>query len=76
MENFIDAFDEEMDEEMEYLEVLDYLEFGVPRQIYERNNHLDTMDASTFRKRFRLPKETVLNVLDQIGNELEFPANM
>lgn len=76
MANFIEAFDEEMDEEREYLEVLDYLELGVPRQINQRSNFFETMDASTFRKRFRLSKDTVLNILADIENEIEFPAYM
>lgn len=72
MQNFIEAFDEEI----EFLEVLDYLEHGVPRQINHRSNYFETMDASTFRKRFRLSKETVLNILAQIEDDIRFTENM
>ena len=36
------------------LEVLDLVEYGVPRQIYLRQNYFDELNAVTFRKRFRL----------------------
>lgn len=38
---------EEIDEDD--LEVLNILEFGIPRQIYERANYFESMDESTFR---------------------------
>lgn len=48
MQNSIEAFDEEMDEEIEFLEVLDYLEHGVPRQINHRSNYFETISENGF----------------------------
>jgi hypothetical protein len=36
------------------LDVLEFLENGIPRQIYERNNYFDTLDEVAFRRRFML----------------------
>jgi hypothetical protein len=41
-------------EEDDDLDVLEFLENGIPRQIYERNNHFDTLDEVAFRRRFML----------------------
>lgn len=57
------------------LEVLDLVDAGFPRQIYDRSNYFDNMDNLTFFRRFRLTKPTVLNILEQIEDHLEFPDN-
>lgn len=62
----MDAFDDD-------LEVLDLLQLGFPREIHERKNHFDTMDNLTFFRRFRLTKPTVLNILEEIEDRLEYP---
>jgi hypothetical protein len=36
------------------LDVLEFLENGISRQIYERNNNFDTLDEVAFRRRFML----------------------
>jgi hypothetical protein len=41
-------------EEDDDLDVLEFLENGIPRQIYERNNYFDTLDEMAFRRRFML----------------------
>lgn len=57
------------------LEVLDTIEHGFPRRVQNRPNYYQQMDELSFFKRFRLYKNTVFNVLQQIGHELEFPDN-
>jgi hypothetical protein len=41
-------------EEDDDLDVLEFLENGITRQIYERNNHFDTLDEVAFQRRFML----------------------
>ncbi|KAK5647833.1 hypothetical protein RI129_002725 [Pyrocoelia pectoralis] len=55
------------------LDALELIEVGIPRTIYQRSNHFDHLSEWDFFRRFRLQKETVLNVLAQIEHELEFP---
>ncbi|KAF5308421.1 hypothetical protein FQR65_LT18156 [Abscondita terminalis] len=55
------------------LELLDLLEDGFPRRVYDRNNYFDEMDNTTFFRRFRLSKPTVLELVGQIEEHLEFP---
>ncbi|KAE8739090.1 hypothetical protein FOCC_FOCC015413 [Frankliniella occidentalis] len=44
-----------------------------PRLIKERIPHFDDLDDVDFVRRFRLSKQSVLHVLDQIENSLEYP---
>ncbi|KAJ8915260.1 hypothetical protein NQ315_014767 [Exocentrus adspersus] len=65
----------EIEEEMfieDDFEVLDIIDYGFPRRVYNRHNHFDNMDDLSFFRRFRLYKETVLHVLQQIEHNLEF----
>lgn len=56
------------------IEVLDLIEYGIPRQIYERNNYFHMLDEAGFYKRFRLSRPCVLNtVLPLIEHRLEYP---
>ncbi|VEN62940.1 unnamed protein product [Callosobruchus maculatus] len=57
------------------LEILDIIENGFPRKVYKRTNHYQEMDEFSFFRRFRLYKSTVLAVLQQIEDELEYPYN-
>lgn len=77
MDENILLVDNEIDEvDEDDLVVLDFIEFGIPHQIYERANYFETMDDITFRKRFRLSKEAVQNLLVHIENRLEFPMDL
>ena len=58
------------------IEVFELVEFGIPRQIYERADYFHTMDDTTFRRRFRLTKEVVLDILTRIEERLEVPYNL
>ncbi|KAK4882517.1 hypothetical protein RN001_005836 [Aquatica leii] len=57
-------------------EILDIINYGFPRKIYDRSNYFQDMDNLTFFQRFRLTKPTVLTVLDQIEHRLEFPTDL
>lgn len=62
-----------MDDESDILEIID---FGFPKNVYERENFFETMDELNFFKRFRLTKMTVLQILARIEHQLEFPYDM
>ncbi|KAJ8915704.1 hypothetical protein NQ315_000638 [Exocentrus adspersus] len=53
-------------------DLLDILDFGFPRRIYDRSNPFDTMDELSFFMRFRLQEDTVVHVLEHIEENLEF----
>lgn len=46
-----------------------------PRWIREREDHFNNLDDVDFFTRFRLTKQTVLSVLIQIENSLEFTSD-
>lgn len=58
------------------LDILEIVDFGFPRRIYEREEYFDTMDNLTFFKRFRLTKPTVLLILESIAEQLEFDNDL
>lgn len=57
-------------------EILDLIDFGFPRRIYNRPNFFEDMDNLTFIRRFRLTKQTTLHVLELIEEQLEFNNDM
>ncbi|KAJ3662284.1 hypothetical protein Zmor_006639 [Zophobas morio] len=63
-------------EELEDLAVLNFLNRGIPRTVYQRQNFFDVMDDISFRKRFRLSRQSVLQILMMIDEELEFPYDI
>jgi hypothetical protein len=64
------------DSDGDVLDVINFIEFGILRTLYVRSHYFLTMDEVKFRKRFRLTKDTVMNILDQIEHNLEFPYDM
>ncbi|XP_023312227.1 putative nuclease HARBI1 [Anoplophora glabripennis] len=58
------------------LEIIEIIENGFPRHVNQRKNYFYEMDDYTFFRKFRLYKETVVNVLEQIDHELEYPYNI
>ncbi|CAH1973236.1 unnamed protein product [Acanthoscelides obtectus] len=54
------------------LELIDIIEVGLPRRIYSRPNYFEEMEPPGFFRRFRLYKETVLHVLSQLDDQLEY----
>lgn len=63
-------------EDDDEIDVLNLIVYGIPRQIYERANYFHSFDELNFFKRFRLTKDTVIYVLAQIENELEYPYDL
>lgn len=63
--------DEDDDEEVE--EVLD---LRIPRKVYVREDYFNSFEDNDFFKRFRLTKETVLQLLIQIEANLEYYHNL
>ncbi|XP_055914714.1 uncharacterized protein LOC129947951 [Eupeodes corollae] len=57
------------------VEVLELIEVGVPRQVYDRNEYFFSFDELAFYKRFRLTKKMAIHVLEQIEKDLERPYN-
>lgn len=55
------------------LEVIDFIQNGLPRQIYTRMSYFDILDDVAFRKRFRLSRPATLRLLELIEHRLEFP---
>lgn len=58
------------------LDILDIIDFGYPRKIYDRKNNFEELDNLTFFKRFRLMKNTVLHLLELIEQDLEYDNNL
>ncbi|KAJ8967001.1 hypothetical protein NQ317_002758 [Molorchus minor] len=61
------------DDDEDDVQIYEFIQFGLPRQVYERNNYFNVLDDVAFRKRFRLSKDCVLDVLRLIDNHLEYP---
>lgn len=57
-------------------DILDIIEYGFPRRRYERSDYFHDMDDLSFFRRFRLTKPTVLTVLEQIEDHLEFENDL
>jgi hypothetical protein len=57
------------------LEVLDFIENGLPRQIYARQHYFENLDEGTFRRRFRLTKNCVYQLLTMIEDQLEYTTD-
>lgn len=58
------------------LDILEIIDFGFPRRIYERSNYFQVMDELTFFRRFRLLKGTVLRLMEIIEDQLEYPHDL
>lgn len=58
------------------LEILEIIEQGFPRRVFQRHNYFDELDDYTFFRKFRLYKGTVLMLLENIEQELEYPNNV
>ncbi|KAJ8914128.1 hypothetical protein NQ315_016205 [Exocentrus adspersus] len=62
--------------EVQDVEEVELIEFGLPRQVYIRIDYFDVLDEASFRRRFRLSRECVHHLLAQIEHMLEFPHNL
>lgn len=61
-----------VDDDLDIFEIIDY---GFPRRNFERQDYFNSMDNYSFCKRFRLTKQTTLQILEQIEDQLEFDNN-
>lgn len=57
------------------LEIVEIVAQGFPRRIYERHSYINELDELSFFQKFRLTKQTVLNILELIENRLEYPLD-
>jgi len=57
------------------LDAFDLVVYGIPRNIHVRDNYLEKYDDLNFFRRFRLQKQTVINILEQIQDRLEYTHN-
>lgn len=72
----MDIFDDDEDMFGNDAEILEIVDYGFPKRIYLRRNHFEDLDNLTFFQRFRLTKNTVLNILPLIEEKLEYPTDM
>ena len=71
--DYLDYLGDDLDYIDDDFELLDFVEGGMPRKVYNRSNYFEEMDPIGFFRRFRLYKETVLEILRLIENQLEYP---
>lgn len=71
-EEYLDIFEVLDDDEIE----LEFIFFGIPKQIYERSDFFSSLDDIAFKRRFRLSKESVLFVLTYIETDLEYSNDL
>ncbi|CAH1954210.1 unnamed protein product [Acanthoscelides obtectus] len=57
-------------------DILDIIRFGFPRHYYERTDFFNEMDNLSFFRRFRLQKNTVLRLVEQLKHQLEFDNSL
>nr|CAI5830757.1 unnamed protein product [Callosobruchus analis] len=58
------------------MDILDIINFGFPRRLYERPNYIEDMDDLGFLRRFRITKATAVAVLELIEDQLEFENDL
>lgn len=59
-----------LDNDLEIFEILDH---GIPRQVFQRPDLFHIHDDRAFFNRFRLTKETVIQLLPSLEPHLERP---
>lgn len=57
------------------LDAFDLVVYGIPRNVHMRNNYFEEYDELNFFKRFRLQKQPVINILEQIEDHLQYTHN-
>lgn len=58
------------------MDILDIIDMGFPRRMYERSSYFNDMDDISFFRRFRLTKQTTLDILERIEPQLEFDNDL
>lgn len=67
--NILIGEDDELDE-------IILIVYGIPRRIYNRREYFYSFDELTFFRRFRVTKNTVLFILNEIEGEIEHPYDL
>lgn len=57
-------------------DILDIIDFGFPRRIYNRPNYIEDMDDLSFFRRFRLTKRATISLLERLEDQLEFANDL
>jgi len=57
------------------LDAFDIVVYGIPRTIHVRENYLEKYDELNFFRRFRLKKQSVIRILEEIQDRLEYTHN-
>lgn len=57
------------------LDAYDLIVYGIPRNVHVRNNYYEEYDDLNFFRRFRLTKESVINIYEQIEDRLQYTHN-
>lgn len=57
------------------LDAFDLVVYGIPRNIHVRVNYFEKYDELNFFRRFRLQKQSVINILEQIQDRLAYTHN-
>lgn len=73
--DIVDIDNDLIDDDYDDLLELDNI-YGIPRRIYERANLFLELNDFEFFVRFRLTKNTILNFLPHIEEQLEYPYDM
>lgn len=58
------------------LNEINLIVYGLPRRIYDRKEYFYSFDNWTFFQRFRVTKDTALNILDMIEQHIEYPYDL
>lgn len=58
------------------IDILDIIDFGFPRQIYNRPNYIEDMDDLSFFRRFRLTKPATMSLLERVEDQLEYENDL
>lgn len=59
-------------EDDDELDAFNLVVYGIPRNVHVRANYLEQYDELNFFKRFRLRKESVMHILEQIEDHLRY----
>lgn len=57
------------------LDAFDLVVYGIPRNIHVHANYFEEYNELNFFKRFRLRKQSVINILEQIEDRLQYTHN-
>lgn len=81
--NFLDFLDHQENNFLEAnelleddFEIIDVINYGFPRRVYNRADFFGELDDLTFLRRFRLSRATVYQILVRIEDQLEYEHDL